>query len=249
MRASQVYRWIESCAGWLWPPRCVLCGGCGRLPDYDLCAACEAEFPLVSMPCARCGLPRAALTATEPGDGCDRCRALDLPYARCLAPWAYEFPVTRLVQALKYEGALANARILGSQIAAVAGPALCALSREQAPPLLVPMPLHPSRLIERGFNQSGEIARIVARRLELRLAESALHRTRATAPQVGLARHERAGNLKGAFAADARVVAGRAVILVDDVVTTGSTVAEAARTLLEARATTVHVWAAARVPG
>ena len=74
----------------------------------------------------------------------------------------------------------------------------------------------------------------------------ALRRTRATAPQVGLARHERAGNLSGAFAADHRVVAGRVVILLDDVVTTGSTAAEAARTLLAAGAISVQVWAAAR---
>jgi ComF family protein len=148
---------------------------------------------------------------------------------------------------LKYEGALANARILGTGIAAAAGPALGALCRHEPPPLVVPLPLHPSRLAERGFNQSLEIARIVARGLDLRLAESAMRRTRATAPQVGLARAERASNLSGAFAADARVVAGRAVILLDDVVTTGSTVAEAARTLAMAGAMAVQVWAAARV--
>ena len=180
------------------------------------------------------------------GAGCERCLALDLPYARCLAPWVYEFPVTRLVQALKYEGALAHARILGTRIASVAAPALAAIPSDHLPPQLVPLPLHPSRLVERGFNQSREIARVVARRLDLRLAESALRRTRATAPQVGLARHERAGNLSGAFAADHRVVAGRVVILLDDVVTTGSTAAEAARTLLAAGAISVQVWAAAR---
>jgi len=191
-------------------------------------------------------MPHAAPPPADGPVGCDHCRALDLPYSRCLTPWAYEFPVTQLVQALKYEGALAHARVLGTRIANAAGPALSALPCHDAPPLIVPMPLHPSRLVERGFNQSREIARVVARRLDLRLAESALQRTRATAPQVGLARIERAGNLCGAFAADGRVVAGRAVILLDDVVTTGSTAAEAARALLAARAISVQVWAAAR---
>jgi ComF family protein len=172
-----------------------------------------------------------------------------LPYTRCLAPWAYEFPVTQLVQALKYEGALANARILGTRIAAAAVPALAELPGSDPLPLLVPLPLHPSRLVERGFNQSREIARVVARRLDLHLDERALRRVRATAPQVGLARLERAGNLSGAFTADARIVAGRTIILLDDVVTTGSSAAEATRTLLAAGAQSVQVWAAARALG
>ena len=195
----------------------------------------------------RCGLPRAA--GDQGAADCGRCRVLALPYSRCLAPWAYEFPVTHLVQALKYEGALANARILGIRIAAAGRPVLAQLADPTARPLLVPLPLHPSRLVERGFNQSREIARIVARSLDLRVEELALRRVRATAPQVGLARFERAGNLSGAFAADARIVAGRTIILVDDVVTTGSTAAEAARTLLAADAQSVQVWAAARALG
>jgi ComF family protein len=164
-----------------------------------------------------------------------------------VAPWAYEFPVSQLVQSLKYEGALANARILGTRLARHAGDRvqLC----QAASPLMVPMPLHRSRLVARGFNQSREIARIVSRLLDLQLAEPALVRVRATAPQVGLGREERAGNLRGAFAADARLVAGRTVVLVDDVVTTGSTAAEAARALAAAGARSVQVWAAARALG
>jgi ComF family protein len=191
-------------------------------------------------------LPRAAPAPADGTVGCDRCRALDLPYSRCLAPWAYEFPVTQLVQALKYEGALAHARVLGTRIANAAGPALAALPCHDAPPLVVPLPLHPSRLVERGFNQSQEIARVVTRRLDLRLAESALRRTRATAPQVGLTRQERARNLAGAFAADSSVVAGQHVVLIDDVVTTGSTIAAAARALRLGGAAEVVVWAVAR---
>lgn len=238
---------IDRCAGWLWPPRCVLCRGAGQLPDCDLCAACEAELPRLPDACARCGLPGAAMPGMRsPAVGCAQCRALDLPYTRCLAPWAYEFPVTGLVQALKYEGALAHARILGTRIAAAAGPALADIPAAAPPPLVVPLPLHPSRLAERGFNQSREIARVVAGRLGLRLMEPALQRIRMTAPQVGLDRHQRAANLHGAFAADAAIVTGRPVILLDDVVTTGSTAAEAARTLLAAGALSVQVWAAAR---
>jgi ComF family protein len=238
---------LDRCAGWLLPPRCVLCRRAGQPPAYDLCVECEAEFPLVLRPCPRCGLPCGG-QAPFGLDGCDRCRALQLPYSECLAPWAYEFPVTELVQALKYEGALANARILGTRVAAHVRPRI--VDRPDiATPLVVPMPLHPSRLVERGFNQSHEIARVAARLLGLRVAEHALRRVRATAPQVGLARLERAGNLRGAFVADARLVSGRVVALLDDVVTTGSTAAEASRILLAAGARSVQIWAAARALG
>lgn len=247
MHPSRVYSVLDHCAGWLWPPRCVLCRGAGQRPAVDLCAACEAEFPVIAMPCERCGLPR--VRDDDGAAGCERCRSLALPYTRCVAPWVYEFPVTQLVQALKYEGALANARILGIRMAAAGRPALAPLAGNNTQPLLVPLPLHPSRLVERGFNQSREIARMVARSLGLHLDEHALRRVRATAPQVGLARLERAGNLSGAFAADGRIVAGRTIILVDDVVTTGSTAAEAAHTLLGAGAQSVQVWAAARALG
>ena len=248
MRRSQVYTQIDRWAGWLLPPRCVLCRRPGQRPAYDLCVECEAEIPIVPDPCRRCGLPREGQEGQEgeegEEDGCAHCRALELPYSRCVAPWAYEFPVTQLVQALKYEGALANARVFGTRMVAQA-------LREQRDPwqraaLVVPMPLHPSRLVERGFNQSHEIARIVSRLLDLRLAGKGLRRIRSTAPQVGLSRQQRAGNLSGAFAADSSAVAGQHVVLIDDVVTTGSTVAAAAQALLVAGASGVVVWALAR---
>ena len=246
MRRSQVYTNIDRWTGWLLPPRCVLCRRPGQPPAYDLCADCECEIPVVPDPCRRCGLPRNGGEEGEEG-GCVHCRALDLPYSQCIAPWAYEFPVTQLVQALKYEGALANARVFGTRMATHAMAE--AADPWRRPALVVPMPLHPSRLVERGFNQSHEIARVVTRLLDLRLAPKGLRRVRGTAPQVGLSRRERAGNLRGAFVADPRVVAGQHVVLVDDVVTTGSTAIEAASTLRAAGAASIAVWAVARALG
>jgi ComF family protein len=246
MRRSQVYTTIDRCMAWVLPPRCVLCRCPGQPPAFDLCADCEAEIPVVPNPCRRCGLSRKD-EVDETAEGCARCRALDLPYSRCVAPWAYEFPVTQLVQALKYEGALANARVFGTRMVRQAASENGAPWREAA--LVVPMPLHPSRLVERGFNQSHEIARVVSRLLDLRLAGPGLRRIRATAPQVGLSRQERAGNLSGAFAADANIVAGQHVVLIDDVVTTGSTAIAAASTLQAAGAASIAVWAVARALG
>ena len=238
---------IDRAAGWLLPPRCVLCRGPGQPPAFDLCVSCDAELPRVPRPCHRCGLPGLAANAgMVRGERCARCQSIELPYQRCFAPWSYEFPVTRLVQALKYEGALANARVFGMRLAAAGGDAMEPGSEAT---LIVPVPLHPGRLVERGFNQSREIARVVARSLDRPLVEPALRRVRETAHQVGLSREERLGNLRGAFMANATIVAGKRVILVDDVVTTGSTAAEAATALVAAGATHVEVWAAARALG
>ncbi len=146
---------------------------------------------------------------------------------------------------LKYEAALANARVLGTLL----GDSIARLQLQQAVDVIVPMPLHVDRLVERGFNQSHEIARFAARPLGLDCEPRLLRRSRPTRPQVGLAREERIANVRGAFCAGPASIAGRRVALVDDVVTTASTVAEAAQVLRAAGAAAVDVWAVARAPG
>jgi ComF family protein len=146
---------------------------------------------------------------------------------------------------LKYEDALANARVLGTLLA----DAVVLQRLQTAVDVIVPMPLHRDRLVERGFNQSHEIARFVARPLGLPCDPGLLRRSRSTRPQVGLARAERVANVRDAFCPGAAGLAGRHVALVDDVVTTGSTAAEAARALRDAGAATVEVWAVARAHG
>jgi ComF family protein len=111
---------------------------------------------------------------------------------------------------------------------------------------LVPVPLHRSRLAERGFNQSLELARVIARRLGIDCAASALARSRATPSQTGLDARARHRNVRGAFVADARYLAGKRIALIDDVITTGATVRECARVLRGAGAARVEVWAVAR---
>jgi len=170
---------------------------------------------------------------------------MTLHYRRCFAPCLYEFPLSQMILDLKYEAALANARVLGTLL----GDALARLQLQQAVDVIVPMPLHVDRLVERGFNQSHEIARFAARALGLACEPRLLRRSRPTRPQVGLARGERIANVRGAFCAGPAGIAGRRVALVDDVVTTGSTVAEAAQVLRAAGAAAVDVWAVARAPG
>ena len=230
---ARVYRLFDRLAAAALPARCVLCHGPGQPPSLDLCAACEADLPWLAGACARCGEPSAEPCA---------CAGLARPYARCHAAFDYAFSLDHLVQALKYEGALANARVLGHALAQ----SLRRAAREADVDAIVPIPLHRARLVERGFNQSLEIARTVRTALGLALLPAALERTRATAAQVGLARAARRDNVRGAFAGRRACVEGRRLALLDDVVTTGATVAEAAVALRAAGARHVDVWCLAR---
>jgi ComF family protein len=243
--SSQVYSLLDRVTGFVLPPRCVLCRGLGQRPNFDLCGPCEADLPWLVRPCPRCGLP---LEGAEPLERtymwCARCETASLAWSRCFAPFLYEFPLADLVQALKYDGALANARVLGMLL----GEAARRHRLHAGIDAIVPLPLHTARLLERGFNQSHEIARFAARTLGLRCETHALRRTRPTSPQVGLPREARAENVRGAFAAARETVRGKRLVLLDDVVTTGSTVSAAARALRDAGATCVDVWAVARAP-
>jgi ComF family protein len=217
---SQVDRLLDRLGGWLLPPRCVLCGGRGTTDRLDLCSHCELALPVATMP-VRNGPAPLRLSCT---------------------PWEYAHPLDHLVHLLKYRGQLAAGRVLGSLLAR----RIRALGLDGVVDgLLVPVPLHPARHARRGFNQSAEVARWVAAHLGRPLAPELVERVRDTPPQVGLHVGERRANVRGAFrvAAD---VAGRHVIVVDDVTTTGSTLRELAEVLLAAGAVHVDAWCVAR---
>lgn len=209
---------------------CFLCRGDA---EALLCAACDADLPRLDGPlCPRCALPSPA------GAACGRCLAQPPAYDGTTAALAYRFPADVLVQALKFRGELALAALLGGLIAArVAG----------AEPIdcLVPVPLSRRRLKERGFNQALEIAREIARRAGVRLEVDLCERTLDTPEQVGLPLEERAKNVRGAFRCARPLVAAR-VAVVDDVMTTGSTLQEVAAALKAAGAARVVNWVAAR---
>jgi len=238
--ASPVDRTIDRLAGWLLPPQCILCRARGQPPALDLCAACETDLPALAGGCPRCGLPRE--TGLAHGD-CARCRHDPPPYDRCHAPFDYDFPVDGMIQSLKYGGQLAMARVLGTLLAR----SVQSVGLHLDVDMLLPVPLHPGKLAERGFNQSIEIARWTARLVRRPCVERALVRTRATRPQVGLSLAERAANLDDAFAVEGSV-RGRRVVVIDDVVTTGSTVRAVAGALRRADASSVDIWCVARTP-
>jgi ComF family protein len=153
-----------------------------------------------------------------------------------LALWRYEFPCDRLVQALKYRARLALARFFARSLASRPMPEV---------DLIVPMPLYPKRLAERGFNQALEIARGLARHLGSPIAPRGVLRLKDTLPQTQLPYEERAKNVRGAFTCKLDL-SGKKIAVVDDVMTTGATLNELARALKRAGATRVENFVIAR---
>jgi ComF family protein len=204
----------------LLPPRCCLCGFAGSPPDLDLCEYCHADLPWESV-----RLPSH------------------------LSALRYEPPVDDLIRRLKYSGALEHARVLGELLAQAVR------SRgESLPRLLVPVPLHPARIGERGFNQAASIARYAGRALGIPQAWHALRRVRDTPSQTALGIAARHDNVHGAFAianhrASRQLREAAHVAVIDDVITTGSTLAEVKCVLLAAGVTRVDLWAVARAVG
>ncbi len=211
------------------PQSCQLCGA--EASGGALCAPCLADLPW--LPRARCSVCATPLTS---GSVCGAC--LDRPprFDRVEAVFAYCFPVNALIHAFKYGGRLALARMLGEQVAR---------NVTRGVDAIVPMPLAPGRLAERGFNQALEIARVVAARTGIRLLRDACRKVADTPPQAALPWKERARNVRRAFVCDARL-AGRRIAVVDDVLTTGATLNELARVLRKAGATEVVGWVVAR---
>lgn len=205
---------------------CFVCrGGSHAL----LCDSCTAELPrLAGALCPRCALP------SPQGAVCGRCLAEPPEYDATIAALAYDFPADALVHALKFRGELALAPFFGKLLA----PLVCA---ERVDHLLA-VPLAPGRLQERGYNQAVEIARHVNPRL---LSLDLCIRERDAPPQMQLPWAARQRNVRGAFRCT-RLLAGTTIAVLDDVMTTGATLDEIARTLKRAGAARVVNWVVAR---
>ncbi|HXR56721.1 MAG TPA: ComF family protein [Casimicrobiaceae bacterium] len=213
------------------PQACAVCNE----PSGNalVCTACNADMPRIADACPRCALPSRERLV------CGACLAKPPPFDATVAAWRYAFPADRLLQSFKYAGMLALAEPFSIAVAEAA--------RMQGAPMpdrLVAMPLSARRQRERGFNHAHEIARRLSACVDVPLSP-ALTRTRDAPPQAGLALRERMRNVRGAFAASA-AIAGCAVAIVDDVMTTGATIGAAARALRKAGAVRVDAWVVAR---
>ena len=216
--------------------RCCACGAAAE-STVDLCAGCHSDLALVQNPCEGCGIPLPVAVAR-----CATCQRRPRRFDACRAPFAYAPPIDILIQRMKFDGDLRAARVLGR------------LMSEQLKHVsvqadfLMPVPLHPRRLIVRGYNQSLELAKQLGASLEIPLLRSACRRVRATLPQTAVSARERRVNVQGAFQATFDLD-GLRVALVDDVMTSGHTAEAVARELKRAGAVSVYLWACARAGG
>jgi ComF family protein len=229
------FSWQQKVDQWLYPPLCLVCG-LDAEPGLDCCAVCEDQLPRLAGQCQRCGLALGQDVAL-----CGRCSTRLPAFDRAFPGFAYSGPIERLIQRFKFQRDLAAGRVLAGlyarRLAAIGAP---------RPDLLVPVPLHARRRLWRGFNQAELLARDLARHCGGLPQFSALKRQRATPAQSELPAARRSGNVRNAFALKFLPPGTRRVALLDDVMTTGSTLNECARVLKRAGVERVDVWVVAR---
>lgn len=217
------------------PPICHICHS--FIPDagiLHICPACRERLPLVSSPlCSICGIPFAG---TGGDHRCGACLTHPPHFDTARAPFLYEGAIRDLIHSFKYN----QLTHLRYPLALLTMEAVDRLMPEHDPHIIVPVPLHISRLRHRGFNQAALLGRVLSRRLSLPMLPDALVRTRPTEPQINLPATERRANVKGAFTAGTPDrIADKRVLLLDDVMTTGSTIDECAKELKKAGAAVV----------
>jgi ComF family protein len=226
----------------LLPPACALCLEALTPPDPDFfCNSCrDLILPLQKPCCPRCALPYPSATGT--GHFCQSClQEKTIKFNSVTAAGPYEGLLRDAIHRFKYRNDINLDRPLGCLLARKVGNAVHPTS------LVIPVPLHESKLRQRGYNQSALLAKQIAKQLKWPLAGDLLVRTRPDPPQKELAARERTKNVKNTFALQ-RQLAGESILLIDDVMTTGATARECARILRASGATTVDVAVLGRAP-
>ncbi len=226
-------KWVRSITNWLLPRRCLLCAA--PAGDAQLCSGCDADLSRIALACPRCAAP-----VLTPGE-CADCVRYPPAFEAAYAPLAYEGSVRYLLTQFKYHRRLScGAPLAHAMLQSLRG------RTGNMPQALIPVPIHPKRLRERGFNQSLELARPLGQALGIAVLPDVVRRVRATVPQNQLAEDERVANVRGVFALRAEAIVPKHVAIVDDVLTTGATVRELARILRKHGCERVEVWCAAR---
>jgi ComF family protein len=234
---SGVDGWLARLSRRLLPPRCLLCGADGTA-RRDLCDGCARDVEINAIACPHCALP-----LETPAPLCGECLADAPPFDAAWAPFRYAHPLDLLEMRFKFGADLAAGRVLSDLLIDRAR-----VDAPDKPEMIVAVPLHASRLRRRGFNQAHELAKPLARALEIPLASDVIERVRATSAQTGLDAIARRRNLRRAFAVNTDAPLPKHVVVFDDVMTTGATMRECARALKRAGVARVDVWALARAP-
>ena len=221
---TQAHRWIKSA--------CLLCAS-HQGGDLGICPACMQDLPWhTTQQCPQCSLQ-------SNGSICGACLNAAPSFNATTALFTYDFPVNKLLQHYKYKEMLHLSRIFGTLLSTKL------TNKMQHIDIIIPMPMHPTRLKERGFNQALEIARLVAKNLHIPMNYKACQRIKLTPPQASLPLKSRIKNIRGAFKCTENIQ-GKHIAIIDDVMTSGASLNELAKTLKQAGAAHVECWVIAR---
>jgi len=232
----QVNNWIYYILSSLWSSHCFLCSAVTRLPHDLICQSCEREFDKNQPVCPTCASP----FSRHKNLPCGVCQKTPPAYHSVYRFAPYDAPLDRLILQFKFQQKLAIGKKLGLLMAQD-----IKMRQLVLPDLLIPVPLHATRLRQRGYNQALEMARPIAKELKLPIDLYSCIRKKPTTDQIGLSAKLRKSNLKGAFIVNSDF-SDTHVAIVDDVMTTGSTVNELSQQLINAGARRVDVWVCAR---
>ncbi len=243
-----VYNWLINSLSRLARQHCYLCGeGNHSQPDTGFCQACRLDLPKISPACNQCGTHVPSTfqhheASSAPVIRCGPCLTQPPSFDRVIASFAYAEPIKQLIGQFKYQRQLAIGELFAHTLSETI---LSTTTRVEA---ILPVPLHPSRLRQRGFNQALELARPLAKSLSLPLLLDPIIRQKNTIEQSSLSAKERRRNLKKAFTIR-QTIPYKAIAIVDDVMTTGSTVEELSVLLKLNGVDYVEVWCIARAHG
>jgi ComF family protein len=232
LEASSSRLFIRALLDVILPPICHICHSfIPHAGTLHICPACRDLLPLVLSPlCPICGIP---FIGTGTDHRCGACHANPPHFDTARAHFLYDGAIRDLIHSFKYS----QKTHLSNPLALLALEGIGGFLTEQHPHLIIPVPLHRSRLRQRGFNQAVLLGRVLSRHLGVPMLTDVLTRTRSTTPQIDLSAAERRMNVKGAFTVKrADIVADKRILLLDDVMTTGSTMDECAKEIKKAGA-------------
>ncbi len=233
---KQLKQWLTIIQDWVYPPTCLLCGDHGN-NQMDLCQSCYISLPFYQGGCSLCAAPMPATTAET--KVCGECQIKPPDFSMTHASFAYQEPVRYLIHGLKFKSHFANARLLAT------------LMKKQLqsfgdkPDLLIPVPLHPQRYLQRGFNQSVEITKHLSKALHIPYSLNSCRRIRHSKPQAELSAKQRRRNLHRTFSVQIPKNI-ESIAIIDDVMTTGSTVRSIAKTFKQHGIAKIQIWVCAR---
>ena len=228
---------------------CCLCDTQG-LSGLDLCHECHKSLPYNHFSCSKCAVPVACVTGDDQRNRlCGRCLSNVSDIDEAVIPYLYRPPIDFMIRRLKFSEENKFSCLLGELLSDAIERHYTAEFRSEFPSIILPVPVHRQRLLERGFNQAEQIARTVANRFDRQIDTRAVTRSDLMVPQSSLSAVQREANIRRAFEVrQPATIQGSHVAIVDDVYTTGATARAISRRLKSAGARRISIWAVARTP-